>query len=100
MVTAQFTLGSSYNATRLLVFSQTLEQRLRHQPGVISVAFADTIPPGGLSRSMPFFALRVPGRAPSEQGVGGMVPWRAVSSDYFRTFHVRLLQGRAFDASE
>jgi hypothetical protein len=29
-----------------------------------------------------------------------MVPWRAVSSDYFRTFHIRLLQGRAFDVSD
>jgi putative ABC transport system permease protein len=29
-----------------------------------------------------------------------MVPWRAVSSDYFRTFHVHLLQGRAFDVSD
>ena len=100
VVTAQFTLGSSYDFTRLMVFSETLEQRLRNQPGVNGVAFADSIPPGGLTRSMPFFAVRVPGRAPSEQGVGGMVPWRAVSSDYFRTFHVRLLQGRAFDASD
>jgi putative ABC transport system permease protein len=100
VVTAQFTLGRSYDFTRLMVFSETLEQRLRHQPGVNSVALADTIPPGGLTRSMPFFAVRVIGRAPSEQGVGGMLPWRAVSSDYFRTFHVRLLQGRAFDASD
>ncbi len=98
VVTAQFTLGSSYDATRLLILSQTLEQRLRHQPGISSVTFADSIPPGGLSRSMPFFALHVPGRPPSEQGVGGMVLWRAVSSDYFRTFHVDLFQGRAFDA--
>jgi predicted permease len=100
LVTAQFTLGSAYNATRLIAFSQTLEQRLRSQPGVNSVAFGDTIPPGGPTRSVPFFALRVPGRALFEQGVGGMVPWRAVSSDYFRTFHLRLLQGRAFDASD
>jgi len=49
---------------------------------------------------MPFFALCVPGRAPFQEGVGGMVPWRAVSADYFRTFHVRLLEGRAFDASD
>ena len=28
------------------------------------------------------------------------MPWRAVSSDYFRTFHVHLLQGRAFDVSD
>jgi putative ABC transport system permease protein len=100
VVTAQFTLGRSYDFTRLMVFSETLEQRLRHQPGMNSVAFADTIPPGGLSRSMPFFAVRVAGPAPSEQGVGGMVPWRAVSSDYFQTFHVRLLEGRAFNASD
>jgi len=100
VITAQFTLGSSYDATRLIVFSEMLGQRLQNQPGVNSVAFADSIPPGGLSRSMPFFALRVPGREPFEQGVGGMVPWRAVSSDYFRTFHVRLLQGRTFDDSD
>jgi predicted permease len=100
LVTAQFTLGSAYDATRVIVLSQTLEQRLRNQPGVSSVAFADSIPPGGLTRSIPFFVLRVLGRASTEQGVGGMVPWRAVSSDYFRTFRVRLLQGRAFAASD
>jgi predicted permease len=100
VVTAQFTLGSSYDATRLTIFSETLEQRLRNRPGVSSVTFADSIPPGGPIRSLPFFAIRVPGRPPFDQGVGGMVPWRTVSSDYFRTFHVRLVQGRAFDASD
>jgi putative ABC transport system permease protein len=100
IVTAQFTLGSGYDATRLLVLSETLEQRLRGRPGVSSVAFADSIPPGGFTRSIPFFVLRVPGQPAFEQGVGGMVPWRAVSSDYFRTLRVRLLQGRAFDASD
>ncbi len=100
VVTAQFTLGSSYNSARLLTLSETLAQRLRNQPGVTSVAFADSIPPGGLARSIPFFAMRVPGHPPFQQGVGGMVPWRAVSSDYFRTFRIRLLQGPAFDASD
>ncbi len=100
VVTAQFTLGSSYNPARVRAFSETLEQRLRSQPGLTGVAFADSIPPGGLTRSIPFFAIRVSGHPAFQQGVGGMVPWRAVSSDYFRTFHVRLLQGRAFDASD
>jgi predicted permease len=100
LVTAQFTLGSSYNPARLRSFSESLERRLHNQPGVNSVAFADSIPPGGPTRSMPFFAIRIPGRPPSEQGVGGMVPWRAVSSDYFRTLRVRLLQGRTFDDSD
>jgi len=100
VVTAQFTLGRSYEDARLRVLSETLERRLRNQPGMNEVAFADTIPPGGPSRSMPFFAIRIPGRPPSERGVGGMVPWRAVSSDYFRTFQIRLLKGRPFDASD
>ncbi|MGB6943403.1 MAG: ABC transporter permease, partial [Bryobacteraceae bacterium] len=100
VVTAQFTLGSSYNPARVRAFSETLEQRLRSQPGLTGVAFADSIPPGGLTRSIPFFAIRVSGHPAFQQGVGGMVPWRAVSSDYFQTFHVRLLQGRAFDASD
>ncbi len=100
VVTAQFTLGPAYDWTRLIVLSDTLEQRLRNQPGITGVAFADSIPPGGFTRSVPFVALRVPGRAPSEQGVGGMVPWRAVSAEYFRTLRVPLPQGRAFEASD
>ncbi len=100
VVTAQFTLGSTYNPARLRAFSDRLEQRLRNQTGVTSVALADSIPPGGPIRGMPFFALRVAGHPPFQQGVGGMVPWRAVSSDYFQTFRVRLLQGRAFQASD
>lgn len=100
VVTAQFTLGSSYDATRLLLLSRTLEELLRLQPGISDVAFADSIPPGGPTRSIPYVAIRVPGQPPFAQGVGGMVPWRAVSSGYFRAFQVRLLQGRAFDASD
>jgi putative ABC transport system permease protein len=99
VVTAQFTLASNDSA-RLRAFSETLEQRLHNQPGVIGLAFADSIPPGGFASSFPFFALRIPGRAPFEQGVGGMVSWRAVSSDYFRTLRVGLRQGRAFDVSD
>jgi putative ABC transport system permease protein len=100
VVTAQFTLGSTYNSARLRAFSEALERRLHNQPGVNSVAVADSIPPGGPHRALPFFALRVAGHPPFQQGVGGMVPWRAVSSGYFQTFHVRLLLGRAFDASD
>lgn len=100
LVTAQFTLGAGYNSARLRAFSERLDQRLRGQPGITSIALADSIPPGGPHRGMPFFALRVAGHPPFRQGVGGMVPWRAVSSDYFKTFHVRLLQGRPFDASD
>lgn len=96
LVTAQFTLGAAYDSARLRSFSETLEQHLGSQPGVSSVTLADSIPPGGLARSMPFFVLRVPGRPPVGQGVGGMVPWRAVSPGYFQTFHVRLLAGRSF----
>jgi predicted permease len=100
LVTAQFTLGSNYNSARLRAFSENLEQRLHHQPGVTGIAFSDSIPPGGVTRSMPFFALQVPGRPRLDRSVGGMVPWRAVSSDYFGTFRVRLVEGRAFDASD
>ena len=100
VVTAQFTLGSNYNPARLRSFSETLDQRPANQPGLTSVAFADSFPPGGLTRSIPFFVLRVSGHPAFQQGVGGMVPWRAVSSDYFQTFHVRLLQGHAFDGSD
>ena len=100
LITAQFTLGSNYDSARLRAFSETLDRRLHNQPGILNVAFADSIPPGGQTRSMPFFALRVLGHPPFGRGVGGMVPWRAVSSNYFETFGARLLAGRPFDASD
>lgn len=100
LVTAQFTLGAGYNSARLRAFSERLDERLHSQPGIAKVAFADSIPPGGQTRAMPFFVLHVAGHPPFDRGVGGMVPWRAVSSDYFGTFHVRLVEGRAFDSSD
>lgn len=100
LVTAQFTLGAGYNSARIRAFSERLGQRLHSQPGIASLAFADSIPPGGQTRSLPFFVLHVAGHPPFDRGVGGMVPWRAVSSGYFQTFRVRLLQGRPFDVSD
>lgn len=100
LVTAQFTLGSSYSPARVRAFSEAIQQRLSNQPGMTNITFADSIPPGGRTRSIPFFVLHVPGHPPFLQGTGGMVPWRAVSSDYFETFRVRLIEGRTFAPSD
>ena len=96
VVTAELTLGSRYDGLRTIAFSEQLERALRAQPGISTVAVSDTLPPSGRTRSMPFFVLRAAGRPPFEHGVGGMIPWRAVSSGYFQALGIPMLRGRGF----
>jgi predicted permease len=100
VVSAEFTLGNRYDGPRAIGFSEQLERSLRAQPGIGAVAVSDTLPPSGRTRTMPFFVIHVAGRPPFENGVGGMVPWRAVSSGYFRTLGIPLLRGRGFTDSD
>jgi predicted permease len=79
------------------VFYEQLETRLRRLPGVESVAISDSLPPGGVPRSQPIFAPRVQGKPPLEDGTPGIVVWRAVTPDYFRTLGIPIVRGRAFN---
>jgi hypothetical protein len=47
---------------------------------------------------MPFIALKVEGEAPlsPEQGIGGVVGWRAVTPGYFNALGIPILKGRDF----
>lgn len=97
VVVADIALGPRYGqpAARLQFFEQ-LEERLRAIPGVDSVAVTDTLPPGGIPRSQPYFALRPEGRAEFKQGTGGLVVWRLVTPEYFRALGIPILRGRGF----
>jgi putative ABC transport system permease protein len=97
VVTAQFVLGPRYAppAARQAFYSQ-LEARIARLPGVESAALSDSLPPGGTPRSQPLFALTVEGRPPLEQGAPGIVVWRAVTPEYFRTLGIPILRGRPF----
>ncbi len=64
-------------------------------PELETVAFTDAIPLSG--RSNTNSGVKVVGREyPGGESKMPLVEWRFVSSDYFRTFGLKVLQGRAF----
>lgn len=71
-------------------------ERFEHLPGVEAAALADSIPPGGRTRSMIFQKILVDGQPPEVSGTGGMVPWRAVTPGYFKALGIPVLRGRGF----
>jgi hypothetical protein len=63
---------------------------------VESVALSDSLPPGGTPRSQPIFALTVQGKPALDGSTPGIVVWRSVTPDYFRTLGIPILRGRVF----
>ena len=100
VVTAELTLGQQKypQAAQRLAFFEELERRLKQLPGMNSVALSDSLPPNEPARTMPFVAIVAEGRPPlaPEQGIGGVVGWRAVSPEYFSALGIPLLRGRPF----
>jgi predicted permease len=100
VVTAEITLGQQKYAQpgQRLAFFEELEGRLKHLPGLNSVALSDSLPPNPTARTMPFIALHADGQSPlsPEQGIGGVVGWRSVTPEYFSALGIPLIRGRAF----
>jgi len=83
-----------------LAFFAELEGRIKHLPGVMSVALSDSLPPYGHMRSTIFAGIEVAGRPLFDEGTGGTVTWRAVTPDYFSALAIPIIQGRAFQESD
>lgn len=100
VVTAEFTLGQQRyaEATQRLAFLELLEQKLNQLPGLSQSALSDSLPPSVPARTMPFMALDAEGETPlsPEQGIGGVVGWRAITPGYFAALGIPILQGRDF----
>ena len=97
VVAADISLGLRYGqpAARLQFFER-LKERLRTIRGVDAVAISGTLPPGGVPRSQPFFALRPEGAPEFTNGTGGIVVWRLVTPEYFRALGIPILRRRGF----
>ena len=99
VLTLEMSLGGSRFARTEAVAQMVrdAQERLRHVPGVASVATTSSLPLEP-SPMMPFTALerdqRVVGR------YHGAAAWRSVSPDYFDAFRIRLLRGRTFTAAD
>jgi putative ABC transport system permease protein len=104
VVTAQITLGQQKYSTAAaqLAFFEQLEQKLKEEPGLSSVALSDSLPPSEPARGMPFIALHADGQPElgPEQGIGGMVGWRSVTPEYFSCLGIPIVRGRAFEGQD
>ncbi len=100
VVTASFTLRRErYRQERAQsAFFREIERRLKSIPGAGSFALADSIPPRG-SMGRPYSNMRIAGHPPVASD-GGMVEFRWVTPEYFRTMSIPIISGRAFEESE
>jgi putative ABC transport system permease protein len=102
VLTSQIALAKYRYPTQQLqvAFFKELESRLSQMPGVTAMAISDTLPPFGGSMATTYSHIETPGRPPVEEGVGGMVGWRAVTPGYFSALGVPIVKGRGFTEAD
>jgi predicted permease len=93
---SRFYLSSAgYSASEQRQFCRTLGERLGKVPGVIGVAYSDTVPLADVAGSSPMHQLDVEGYLPSPKEQ--MLIHRAtVPPGYFKLMRIPLLEGRDF----
>ena len=102
VVTASISLGRQRYATaqqQMQFFEQT-EAALRCLPGVSIVGLSDTLPPGGVHHDQIYSAMAIAGKPRPTNGTGGMVTWRWVTPEYFRSLDIPIVQGQGFTEQE
>ena len=88
---------NGYDPEREQRFMRDALERVRSMPGVTAAALTSRAPLDVISYSQaPLLVSGVHG--PADRGV--VMPWVAVSPDYFETLGAPLLQGRAFTAAD
>lgn len=92
--------GANYHAdsARARFFMQAVEA-VRNVPGVTDAAFTSQLPLSGDLDAYGSEFQAFPNPNPGEVGSTGALRY-AVTSDYFRTMHIPLRDGRLFDASD
>ena len=81
------------NEDRVALFAANLEDRLRGEPGMSSVAFALSLPPNLLVMSNNY---TVEAESLDSAGVKGVAEWNVVSTDYFSAMGIGVPRGRPF----
>ena len=81
-------------AGSIRVFWDELARRVAAAPGVAGVAYADGLPPDGVSNLNNFDLEDFPAPPGQSQPV---TPWVAASPEYFRVLGLALLEGRLLD---
>jgi len=83
-----------------MAFYLEAEAAMRRLPAVRSVAFSDSLPPGGWHDDRRYSELAAAGKPHAEQGIGGSVLCRGVTPDYFRALNIPIVRGRNFNEEE
>jgi putative ABC transport system permease protein len=90
--------GDQYGSgDALRSFYAELERQLAAVPGVESVAFTSTVPLTGFDGDVSF---NIEGQPIPEPGVPQAAWYRRVSPPYFETMGIRIVEGRAFAATD
>lgn len=94
--------GDDWTARQLAAMTPRIDallERLRAMPELETVAFTDAVPLSGRSNSNS--GVKVIGREyPGGEAAMPLTQWRFVSSDYFSTFGLKVLRGRAFSPED
>jgi putative ABC transport system permease protein len=98
LVTARLWLNGTKFANTPTEFRRELRERLERTPGVLSVAFADALPPVENARSSPFSRADRP--LPDEFSRTDNVIVRQVDAPFFETMGIPLVRGRLFTAAD
>jgi putative ABC transport system permease protein len=90
--------GSRYSgAIKQRQFYQDLVERAAAVPGVISVAATNAVPLGGANSGT---TVDIEGRPSPAPGQELSARYRIVSSDYFKTLRIPVIEGRVFTAAD
>ena len=98
LVTASITVKGTRFAETPVELRRELREGLQRTPGLISVAFADALPPTGASRITAFSRADRPLPEPFQRGENVIV--RRVDARFFEAMGIPLLQGRVFSEGE
>jgi predicted permease len=72
------------------------ETELKRVPGIRTVSFSDSLPPGGWHDDERFAGLAAEGKSHAPEGTGGSVICRGVTPDYFDALNIPIIRGRSF----
>jgi putative ABC transport system permease protein len=90
--------GAQYTDNgRITAFWEQLQRRIEGLPGVVSVAFADGLPPNTAGQHNNFNLEQYPAGPGESQPV---TPWLAVTPSYVQTLGLKLIEGRLLDARD
>ena len=91
--------GKRYDSKQLRIFFDAVLEKVRRLPGVIDAGMSDNQPFEVLYGGWKF-PFSIPGRPDPEPGKEPAMDVEAISSGYFRTLQIPVLQGRDFDSRD